>query len=231
MPAEFRYAPLVQAMGPGVRTFTKELEIYEPDRGDRAYAINVETQGLAAAADAAGLDRFYLYGHSAGGAIALAFVAAYPRRLLGLALDEPATDFSDETKAAWAKQFEPIDALPVAERIPAFMRAQVAPGVELPPPPAGGPPPWMASRPAGIDAFTEAISRDVLPGPLSAFTGPVYYSFGSRSNPVWRDIRDRLSVSFPDFISEEYEGLHHLNTSHAAEPARVAAALRRVWRI
>jgi hypothetical protein len=28
---------------------------------------------------------------------------------------------------------------------------------------------------------------------------------------------------------ELYEGLSHLNTSHAAEPERVAAALRRLW--
>jgi len=28
---------------------------------------------------------------------------------------------------------------------------------------------------------------------------------------------------------ELYEGLNHLNSSHAAEPERVAAALRRLW--
>jgi hypothetical protein len=28
---------------------------------------------------------------------------------------------------------------------------------------------------------------------------------------------------------ELYEGLSHLNSSHAAEPQRVAAALRRLW--
>jgi hypothetical protein len=42
-------------------------------------------------------------------------------------------------------------------------------------------------------------------------------------------MRDRLAGVFPDFRPELYEGLHHLNTSHAAAPGRVAAALRRLW--
>ena len=63
------------------------------------------------------------------------------------------------------------------------------------------------------------------------FDEPVYYSHGSLSQPIWRGIRDRLASRFSDFTSEEYEGLHHMNTSHAAEPARVAASLRRVWKL
>jgi len=39
----------------------------------------------------------------------------------------------------------------------------------------------------------------------------------------------RLEILFDDFTGEVYQGLHHLNTSHQAEPARVAAALRALW--
>jgi hypothetical protein len=39
----------------------------------------------------------------------------------------------------------------------------------------------------------------------------------------------RLEELFADFTGEVYEGLHHLNTSHQAESARVAAALRALW--
>jgi hypothetical protein len=42
-------------------------------------------------------------------------------------------------------------------------------------------------------------------------------------------MRDRLAGLFEDFTAERYVGLHHLNTSHQAEPDRVAAALKKMW--
>jgi len=39
----------------------------------------------------------------------------------------------------------------------------------------------------------------------------------------------RLEILFDDFTGEVYQGLHHLNPSHQAEPARVAAAWRALW--
>jgi pimeloyl-ACP methyl ester carboxylesterase len=228
-PAELRYGPLIKELDAGVRAFTKDLEVYEPSANPEAYAIAAEVQGLADAATAAGIDRFFLYGHSAGGAIALAFAGRHPERLLGLALDEPASDFSDETKAVWRDTFAPVMQLPPEQRAPAFLAAQVAPGVQLPPPQPGPPPDWMASRPAGVERFLVALQAYTEPPMPAAFEGPVYFSHGSLSNPVWLDIRDRLKARFPNLTVEEYEGLHHLNTSHAAEPARVAASLRNVW--
>jgi hypothetical protein len=34
---------------------------------------------------------------------------------------------------------------------------------------------------------------------------------------------------FPDFREVVFEGVHHLNTSHQAEPARVAELLTELW--
>ena len=42
-------------------------------------------------------------------------------------------------------------------------------------------------------------------------------------------MQTRLAGLFPDFTGEVFEGLHHLNTSHQAEPDRVAATLRAFW--
>ena len=121
--------------------------------------------------------------------------------------------------------------LPPAEAVRAFLALQVAPGVELPPPPAASPPPWMSKRPAGIQAFIRAIrSHRVEPAVYASFWAPVYFSLGSLTHPRWRLMEKRLSALFPRFSSELYEGLHHLNTSHQAEPERVAASLRNVWR-
>ncbi len=230
MPAALRYAPLIEALGDSARAVTKELEVYRAEVPPAGYAIEDEVEGISRAADAAGFDRFHLYGHSAGGACALAYAATYPERVLSLALDEPATDFSAEDQSIVQQDLAGVADLPAAERMPAFLRINLAPGVDLLAPPAGPPPPWMASRPGGIEAFGGAIRRYRLaPERLRGFGGPVYYSHGSLSHPRWAAMGRRLAGVFPNFTAELYEGIHHLQTSHQREPERVAAALRRLW--
>jgi hypothetical protein len=88
----------------------------------------------------------------------------------------------------------------------------------------------MKKRPAGIRAFVAALaSHHVDPSAYRAFRPSVYYSYGTRSHPRWTDMKDRLAGVLEDFTAERYDGLHHLNTSHQAEPGRVAAALKRLW--
>ena len=230
MPAALRYAPLIEALGDSAQPVTKELEVYSPATSLGDYAIELEVDGISRAADTAGFSRFHLYGHSAGGACALAYVAAHPERVLSLALDEPATDFSPSDESALRDDLDGIAMLSGAERISAFLRLQLAPGIELPPAPASAPPEWMTNRPAGIDAFCAALLRYRLPPErLRVFHRPVYYSHGSLSHPRWVALRDRLASVFPDFTSDLYEGVHHLDTSHRREPDRVASALRRLW--
>ncbi len=208
----------------------KDLEVYATATPPDGYGIEYEVEGISRAADAAGFDRFHLYGHSAGGACVLAYVAAHPERVLSLALDEPASDFSREDRSALQKDLDGIAGRPADEMLSAFLRLQLAPGVEPPSRPTGSPPEWMANRPAGIDAFTGALSRYRLPPErLHRFGRPVYYSYGSLSHPRWSAMRDRLASIFPDFSSELYEGFHHLETSHQRAPARVASALRQLW--
>jgi pimeloyl-ACP methyl ester carboxylesterase len=229
-PAAARYAPLL-AQFDGVNAIPKDLEVYARDAPPPDYAIETEIAGITATADRAGLARFHLYGHSGGGACALAFAAAHPERLLSLALDEPATDFSDEDRShPHHDEIAAAASQPGPEAMVAFMRLQIAPGVELPPRPEGRPPPWMANRPAGIRAFTQAIAEHRVDlSRYEAFSAPVLYTHGSSSHPRWTVMRDRLASRFPDFSSELFDGLHHLNTSHQAEPERTSALLRAVW--
>lgn len=229
-PAEIRYAPLLQHLPEG-HAVLKDLEIYAGPAPRTDYSIELECRGIDAAADAAGFDRFHLYGHSAGGAIALAYVASRPRRVLSLAVDEPASDFTDADFAdvEWAK-LEEAAKLPDPQSMRRFLVLQLAPGVDPPQPPEGPPPPWMATRPAGIRAFLAALrAHRVERASYAAFGGPVYCSFGSLSNPRWVAMIGRLSKTFPDFTAERYEGVHHLRTSHQAEPERVARRLLELW--
>ena len=229
-PAGVRYAPLLEQLD-GVDAIPKDLEVYTGDEPPPDYGIETEIAGIAATADRARLGRFHLYGHSGGGACALAFAAIHPERLLSLAVDEPATDFSEEDRSdPHHDEIAAAASGPGPEAMVAFMRLQLASGVELPPRPAGQPPPWMASRPAGIRAFTRAIARHrVDPSQYEAFDAPVLYTHGSLSHPRWGAMRDRLATRFTDFSSELFDGLHHLNTSHQAEPERTGALLRAHW--
>jgi pimeloyl-ACP methyl ester carboxylesterase len=230
MPAAQRYAPLLAELGEAVRAVTKDLEVYSGAAPPAGYGIETEIAGISRAAERAGFARFHLYGHSGGGACALAYVARHGDRVLTLALDEPASDFSPVDRAALRGELLEVGRLAESERLAGFLRMQLAPGVEPPAPPPGDPPPWMSLRPRGIEAFTAALDAHLLEwSALQEFGGPVYFSHGSRSNPRWLAMRERLRGTFARFTAEEYEGLHHLATSHQREPARVADALRHLW--
>src|SRR5438067_10723644 len=184
MPAEFRYGPLIAALGSDVRAITKDLEVYLAPQVPDDHTIGAEVQGIARVADAEGLERFHLYGFSGGASAGLAYVAEHPERVLSLTLDHPATDFSDEHLTETREKYLPLTELPPDR----FMRAFFAGGGEPPPEesasetPAEPEPPWMANRPSGLRAFIRAIATsDVPTNRLSSFGGPVYFIYGATS--------------------------------------------------
>src|SRR5207248_2955579 len=77
MPCALRYAALLRELDNGVRAITKDLELYAgPGTPPQGYDITMELDGINETAEDAGWDRFHLYGHSGGGAVALGYVAA-----------------------------------------------------------------------------------------------------------------------------------------------------------
>jgi len=234
LPAALAYPGLVAALGAGYECVPKELEVYAGPEPPSGFGLDTEVEGIARAAQQSGFERFHLIGYSGGGASSLAFAATYPKRLLSLALLEPAWAGNDglgpEEQALWT-EFDRIRGLPPDQRMPAFMHAQVADDTPLPAPPAGPQPPWMASRPAGVVAFLEAFPNCQLDlDALRGFDRPVYYAVGGRSNPdYFARQADRLSTVFADFTVEVYDERHHFDPPHRAEPDRLAAALTRMW--
>lgn len=234
LPAALAYPGLVAALGDGFECVPKELEVYAGPEPPIGFGLDTEVEGIARVAAESGFDRFHLVGYSGGGASSLAFAATYPERLLSLALLEPAwagNEGLSREEQALRLEGDRIKELPPDQRVPAFMRAQVAPDTPLPPPPEGPPPPWMAQRPAGVVAFIEAFPRFRLDiDRLRCFERPVYYALGGRSNPdYFARQADRLATMFSDFTVEVYDERHHFDPPHRAEPDRLAAALTRVW--
>jgi len=138
-PGRIRFAPLVAAIG-SADCEVKELEVYAGSQVPDDYSLQMEVDGLDRFASERGLERFHLYGFSIGGSIALAYVAEHGSRVASLALDEPATDFTDDDRKAMAAEgTDRLADLPPGERMKLFMQTMTRPGVNLAPPPPSRP--------------------------------------------------------------------------------------------
>ena len=235
LPAGLAYAALFGQLGDTVDARPKDLEIYAggtvPQPG---YSLETEVEGVRRVADDSGFGTFHLVGYSAGGASALAFASVYPGRLRSLALMEPAwAGRTGQTReeAAVYDRFRAIPEMAPEAMMPAFIRAQLADGVEPPTPPPGPPPPWMPSRLAALGPMMAAFDAfepdfDVL----RRFDRPVYFALGGRGNPdLYVRIAERLAGAFRDFTLDVFEERHHFDPPHRVEPARLAVALRQLW--
>lgn len=235
MSAADRYAPLVAQLDDSREVVLKELEVYREAAPPPAYTIELEVAGLLRLLDERGYERVHLYGHSAGASIALRFAVEHPHRVASLALDEPATDFTADDQALLAQLVPPVEefaAMAMPEQMVTFVSHLLRPDVPLPPPPPPSADPEGRKRPAGLVAMYGAIRHArhrLSPSELAGVAGPVLFTYGSLSNERWELMARRLDATFPSSKVERFEGLHHLYTSHAAEPARVAALLRQLW--
>lgn len=233
LPADLAYGALLDALGDEVAAVAKELELYAGEEPPASYALDVEIEGILRVAEASGFGSFHLVGYSGGGAASLAFAANHPQRLRSLALLEPAwagNEGLDPAEEAVWQEFDRIMALPPQELMPAFVRANLGPGVEPPPAPEP-PPPWMAKRPAGLNAFIETFKAGKLDlAALRRLEAPVYFALGGLSNPDhYAKIAQRLSRILPDFTLEVFQERHHFDPPHRAEPDRLASSLRDLW--
>jgi pimeloyl-ACP methyl ester carboxylesterase len=232
-PADVTYVPLLAALNGAVEPLLKDLELYRSWTPPAAYGLDTEVEGLRVAADRAEFPTFHLVAEGGGAAVALAFVATYPERVLSLALIEPSWIGNEEqgiVERHHARLVERALRLPPAARMRAVALLGVRDGVGLPSEPDDDPA-WMAPRPAGLVALADALRAHRLDlGQLRAFRGPVYLAFGDLSHAVEGFRKRRLEQLFPHLVSEEYRGRHRSGPPHEAEPAKFARALRTLWR-
>ena len=152
-PAAIQYTPLLKVLGDAIQPLLKDLELYRDNTPPAHYALSDEIESLKRVVDEAGMQSFHLVGYSGGGAVALAFTGTYPKRVLSLALSEPAVIPSQawiQQESVYWQQMSQVMSLPDNLLMQEFMCLELREGVPLPPPPAGDPPPWMAKRPAGL---------------------------------------------------------------------------------
>lgn len=234
-PAQLAFADLKHALGDDDRIVLRDLAIYDGDTPPKGYGIDLEIAAVLETASKSGFDRFHLVGYSAGGGISTALAARHGERIASLALLEPAWLGNIGASQKEQKAFDAAIAaaeLPGPEAMAHFVKLNLREGVEPTPPPPGGPPPWMASRPAAIRAIGPAFHAHQLdPDDLRKLKCPVLYLLGSLSNPdLYEERAMRAAGLFTDFTMEVFEGRHHFDPPHRAEPGRVADMLRAHWR-
>lgn len=233
MPAELAYADLRRALGADVDAIANDHAVYAGDVPPADYSLDLEVETVLRAADEREFERFHLVGYSGGGAIALVLCAAHPERLLSLTLMEPAWAGNEELSAEELRQREEYDrvmALPGDERMGPFIRAALAPDTTMPAPPPGPSPPWMAKRPAGLEAFWRAFANQALDRErLRAFRAPVLLVVGGRSSAAAHAQAQRLAAIFPDARIETFAERHHFDPPHRVEAERLAARLHELW--
>ena len=208
-PARFRFIPLLAALGSPPDAVAKELELYIHGRIPDDYSLTMEIDGLDRIATEHGYERFHLYGYSIGAAIALAYVAAHGDRVISLALDEPATDFStaDRDQLA-AENPENLANLPEDRRMQVFLRSLTRPDVVVTPPPATPPSAEMAMSPAGLAAVESAVQNfQVDATRLREFRARFTSATAASAMPGgsrWRTARRRPSPIAPWSDTKDY---------------------------
>jgi pimeloyl-ACP methyl ester carboxylesterase len=232
-PVSIQYAPLLKVLGDGIQPLLKDLEVYRDGTPPADYSLSTEVEGIKRTADEAGMASFHLVAYSGGGAVALAFIGAYPARVQSLALSEPAVIPSQEwfrQESGHMQQMDHVMSLLDKQLMQEFMRNELREGVPLPPPSVGDPPPWMAKRPDGLKKLNKAFSSYDMPlSRLSEFSRPVYIAVAALSNEVEMRKAQVLDGLFPDVKVEVYENRHHFDPPQRAEPERFARALTSLW--
>jgi pimeloyl-ACP methyl ester carboxylesterase len=231
MPAAVTYEPLLKCLGPDVRPLLKDFELYTHDEVPRGYSLQTEVEDMRLAVDDVAFDSFHLVGYST--CLPLAFVAQYPDRVLTVTMVEPGMIGRGPFAPAdmVAAHHERVG-LPAPQMIAAMQRSMVAPGASLPaqPSPLGPPPPWTAQRlKLGPALMTAVIRYDLDVAALARFQRPVLVAVGSLGHPSLMALGERVAAAFPQGRVKTYEGRHHLDPVHRAEPERLAADLRSLW--
>jgi pimeloyl-ACP methyl ester carboxylesterase len=89
-----------------------------PRSGD--YAIEAQAEDIGSVADALGLERFALVGHSMGGGVALAYAGAHPGRVTHLLLADPIGDGRQTPEAEVRPFLEALDSPAYVETIEGY---------------------------------------------------------------------------------------------------------------
>jgi len=231
-PAAQRYGPLKEVVDGRAELHLKDHELYRGDTPPANYSVEMELAAIDRFADSLGLDRFHLVGYSGGGFLSLAYAGTRPRRLVSLAIFEPARvpgKPTAEEQAATDSLSAQLEGLDGGAFMAAFVRGQLKPGVQAPPPPARLAP-GMEKRPAGIAAMTRAFTAYSFDREhLRACEFPVYLGYGDLTNDFEEVQASVLARLFSDLRIQRFAGIHHFVAPEQIYTPAHVHAIEELW--
>ena len=232
-PAAQRYAALAEHVGGRANLHFKDLEVYRDDSPPAGYTVDMELDAIDRFARAKGVEPFHLLGYSGGGFLALAYAGTRPERIASLAIFEPAMvpgRMGPEEQAMYESLEARLRGLTGDDFMGAFIQAQVKPGVSVPPPPAGPAPPWLARRPAGIQALLRSfLAFDFDRDRFRACGFPVFLGYGDQTHEIEEVKAGVLARLLPDFRVRRMAGVHHFVPPQLIYTPEHAAMLLALW--
>lgn len=215
------YEPVLPYLPPSIRAFAVTQRGHgDSDRPESGYAPRDFAVDVAQFADALGLTRLILVGHSMGSTIAQRFAIDDPDRTLGVVLIGSFVDFAGNPAVAGLRDVvasftDPVDPAFIREfQESTFARPVASDFLEL-----------VISESAKLPARVwKAVSDGFLTTNLAAelpkLTAPALVIWGDQDPYVDRSEQELIASTAPNARLEVYAGAGH--AVHWEEPARVA---------
>jgi pimeloyl-ACP methyl ester carboxylesterase len=206
----------------------KGLEVWVTDAWD-GYGLHTEVQGIARLAADRRLEKFHLFGYSAGATVALGAALSLGEAVASVTVFEPATIGDDDwarEEVAWRLDMARVcNEVPVASRRAAFAQMML---------PSGAAAPTVAPGAAAWTARTDLLEAMLArvgfsSGALAAIRVPCLVLTGGRSHPRFAQVASRLMQVLPQGRTSDFPDHSHLSPPMREEPAKVAELLRELW--
>jgi pimeloyl-ACP methyl ester carboxylesterase len=222
------YERVTASLGDSAEVTLKGLEVWETDAWD-GYGLHAEVEGIARVAGDRRLDRFHLFGFSAGATVALGAALSLGEAVESLTVFEPATIGDDDwalEEAAWRMDMARVcNEVPVGARRAAFAQMMLPSGAAAP-----TVVPSTAAWTARTDLLEAMLARvGFSSGALAAIRAPCLVLTGGRSHPRFAQMATRLMQVLPKGRTSEFPSRSHLSPPMREEPAKVAELLRELW--
>jgi pimeloyl-ACP methyl ester carboxylesterase len=193
---------------------------------DEPYDLGTELAAIERDAAHHGMERYHLFGFSAGATVALAATLKHGGTVQTVTVFEPATIGDDDwspVETRWRQELAAVRALPAEQRPAAFRRLVMGDDLSpfLPAPPVWTP------RTDSLEAMLAAVG--FVSADLARISQPTMVLTGGPGHVRFRRLAERMVEVMPHAKVVTFPGCNHLAPPHREDPMRLAEVLTRAW--
>ncbi|HEY7859112.1 MAG TPA: alpha/beta fold hydrolase [Candidatus Nanopelagicales bacterium] len=222
------YERVTASLGGSADVTLKALEVWDL-QPDLPYDLQIEVEGVARLASGLQMERFHLFGFSAGATVALAAALSLGQTVQSVAVFEPATIGDDDwapVEAEWRRKMASVcQVLPPEARPLAFAQTMLPEGASLPADRSSSAP-WTA-RTDLLEGMLAHVG--FTSDALAAISAPALVITGGRSHPRFAHLASRLMTVMQIGYRADFPTCSHLSPPMRDEPDHFARLLRELW--